>query len=226
MARRQIWAAVAVAMFWGAGGADAALVIEIQPANMTAAPTPPPNFGQFDVLVRGVGATPAVIGFDVTLSLREGAALATGATFRDVDRPSNYIFASNPAGPTRLSLPDQPTINFVGAGLSSVTILDGQTFGLATVIYDIGLFDPAMIGDLFDIRLDAATFTEPTLATFPASNVGADLGDIAIVTPAAVPEPSSMTLLAVCGLLGGGVAWRRRRAAVKAAPAANPVEAA
>jgi hypothetical protein len=31
-------------------------------------------------------------------------------------------------------------------------------------------------------------------------------------TPAAVPEPSTTVLLALCGVVGGGLSWRRRRA--------------
>lgn len=36
------------------------------------------------------------------------------------------------------------------------------------------------------------------------------------VTPAAVPEPSSLALLSLCGLCGAGAAWRRRRKALAA----------
>jgi len=55
-------------------------------------------------------------------------------------------------------------------------------------------------------------------------DIGSGLAiDNVVITPApaAVPEPSSMTLLSLCSLVGGGLAWRRRRTAA-AASSADP----
>jgi hypothetical protein len=225
---RQVYAAAltVIAVLSVSKGADAALVIDIRPTNTLAAPNSTGN--SFDVFVVGT-ASDAITNFDVTLSLLDPLlAPATDVLFTGgpggVVALADYVFdgLSGATGPTVSPLVfSSPTISFQGAANVARTIGLGDDFLLGTVLFDVGAVSPTPAA--FSIRIDNADFANQLTSTqFSATNEGA-IGGTITVSPAAVPEPSSMTLLAVCGLAGGGAAWRRRRASAKAAQAVEAV---
>lgn len=63
---------------------------------------------------------------------------------------------------------------------------------------------------LFTLTTDGTPF----LQTDPSGDTAFPIFQINF-TPAAVPEPSSMILLGLCGVVGGGISWRRRRQQAK-----------
>lgn len=222
MTGKQTLVMATAAVLLAAGRADAALVVELQqsvtaPQGATGA--------AFDVFVRGSGAAETIDGFLLTLNLTPDPVnpAATGVTFEGapggVTEPGTYVFAGQVGeiGPTPTTLAGT-TLTFTGFTPSSTLINPGDLFGLGTVLFDVDALVP--VGTVFDVAVDLANsnFFGPPFSTVTIPVSAGPLDDTTItVTAAAVPEPSSMTLLAACGLLGGGAAWRRRRTARRVA---------
>jgi hypothetical protein len=179
----------------------------------------PGTKGQFDVdLVNNSSSAVTVAGFSVDVLLTD----TTFVTFTGIDMGTTapYIFSitgSFPPGFSGQLLPMEVTGNDLAATAGQV-VNPGETWGLAHISY---LVDPSappgtvvpMVLEQFPQNFPSGgtSLSDPSGAGIPFDGLGPN-GTITVGT-LAIPEPASVTLLAISGLmlLGGGTRFARRR---------------
>jgi hypothetical protein len=97
-----------------------------------------------------------------------------------------------------------------GVGISDTTnthdILDEQSSSFAS--YDLSTSIGPITGDSGGNYDD---YFATSLGYFTYTNLSATSTFTAVVTPSAVPEPSSLAMCGLAGLIGSAYAWRRRK---------------
>jgi hypothetical protein len=184
--------------------------------NTTAAPG---TSGQFDVILRNNSAATATIG-SFGVDVLQSSTSAVSFTAIDNNTTAPYIFnitGSFPPGFQPNLLPMEASGNDLAASGGQV-LNPGDTFGLVHVRY---LVDPGAIpGTVVGISLEQFPIDlPPPGGTSLADDLGNPVpftsvnGTITIQSPA-VPEPASVTMLAISGaivLLGARFSRRGRR---------------
>lgn len=167
--------------------------------------------GAFDVwLVNANDDSRQVSGFSFELSVAAGAGVEfAGVTAGTSSVP--YIFETEQEPP--LSFDDFPTIQFTASDSSwtapgYVDLAPNQIVGLGRVSFMVATNTPAGSVPITIILGDG---TQVLDSLGQLIELSAPVGAIDVIPSAAIPEPSSLALLAVAGvsLLGFG-RWRRR----------------
>jgi hypothetical protein len=202
---------------------------------LLAIATPPARAGNLDIVVESTTALPGTKGqFDVLLVNNSSSAVTvagfsvdvlltdtTFVTFTGIDMGTTapYIFSitgSFPPGFSGQLLPMEVTGNDLAATAGQV-VNPGDTWGLAHISY---LVDPsAPLGTVVPMVLEqfpqnfasgGTSLSDPSGAGIPFDGLGSN-GTITVGT-LAIPEPASVTLLAISGvMLLGGTRLARRR---------------
>jgi hypothetical protein len=103
-----------------------------------------------------------------------------------------------------------------GVDFSPLTLIGGMQYFVAlTNVNGLG-FNVTGDAGAQQVPLGEVRFTatgDPLRFQNPNSTPPNTQPIVQLLTPAPLPEPSTTVLLALCGAVGGGVSWRRRRAA-------------
>jgi MYXO-CTERM domain-containing protein len=201
---------VALACLLTDASAPAALIVQVQPASLTAAAGSTGNVLEV-VLVNNTGAPTGpfdLAAFNVTLETPAEAGIAfTGA---DTGTAEPYLLTGNSFGFqfTNPSGPGTGDVSDIANNLDQV-IPPASTFGLGRFFFDVDASSP---GGTFTVTVGSATsLTDPSFLPLAFTATGGQV--VVAAGPGAVPEPSTLAMGVVGLLLAGGAArWRRRRA--------------
>ena len=179
---------------------------------LTSQTTAAGGSGSVDILLRNdMGADVDISAFDTILEVTAGSGLTFTAVDEIVSAPYSYIFGTIQTPPLGdISNPNSPVLSDSHA-TSFQTITSGQTVGLGRLSYTI---DPSTPDGLIPIIFSPDTTGYLTHVYDGAFNeLPLFLTGGVITVASAVPEPSSLCLLATGCLLYGARILRRRRAA-------------
>jgi PEP-CTERM motif len=171
----------------------------------------PGSSGAFDVLLTNTGTSSqniAAFNFELTTA-------DTNITFTDVTTDTTnapYIFPDSFFGPdiTTFAIDQSVEAGDVDATFNGTDVAPGATYGLGSVAFSIA--PGAVNGEVAEV--DFSAYPATSLSDNDGNNVDftAESGTITVLTSTAVPEPSTVLLLAA-GLLGIAALRKHRRTA-------------
>jgi len=200
--------------------ARADLVVEVVPANTNV---PPGASGTLELDLLNTSTTLYVAGFQFELQVPSGSGvLFTNAT---MSTAATYIFAGNSFADTYLggslitssSPTDLTALDTVATGGTYTTLNPGDSYGLGLISFTVNANAPSGTVPISIIPYDFNTAPSGTQISdnqMPASSIPFTTSDgtITIQGAVAVPEPSTLTIVAVAGafcLLGYRFARKR-----------------
>jgi hypothetical protein len=162
----------------------------------------------------GLGGSEQVGGLEFDIQVGDGGAAIggtdTGPTITAIDlisgTPWEFAAGVNQANPVETPLARQSTVDFGG----SVALTDNSR--IATVTFDTTGITSSQIELLLEGVGPGAIFNTKFF-TSAGADIATDVtnGSIQVGSTAAIPEPSSILLMALAGCAIGGWQYRRRR---------------